>query len=94
MITPAHADRQRRREEMASRMGFDAYGATKDMPDPVANAINRILEHLHLLDERIDTTCHELKRLGGAIDDSRLPEIDPRQIEGIPLDAAVAENVH
>ncbi len=93
-VIPRERDEgQRRREEMASRMGFDAYGATKDMPDPVANAINCILEHLHLLDERVDVTSHELKKLGAVVDDSRLPEIDPKQIEGIALEQATADEV-
>ena len=34
------------REKMASKMGFDAYGSTQDMPDPVANAINTMLARL------------------------------------------------
>ncbi len=31
---------------MIKRIGFDAYGAVRDAPDPVANAINRMLERL------------------------------------------------
>lgn len=42
-----------KRRAMAKKMGFDAYGVVEDMPDPVASAIGHILEHLHLVDDRI-----------------------------------------
>jgi serine O-acetyltransferase len=41
------------RDKIASKMGFDAYGATADMPDPVAYAINHMLDHINSLDEQI-----------------------------------------
>ncbi len=41
------------RDKIATKMGFDAYGATADMPDPVAYAINHMLDHIHSLDEQI-----------------------------------------
>jgi serine O-acetyltransferase len=40
-------------DKIATKMGFDAYGATADMPDPVAYAINHMLDHIHSLDEQI-----------------------------------------
>lgn len=71
------------RQEMARKMGFDAYGTTKDMPDPVARAINGILDHLHAMDKRLEQTTHAVKALGGQVDDEPVPEIDRSQIEGI-----------
>ncbi|MBD9357427.1 serine O-acetyltransferase [Methylomonas albis] len=44
---------QARRDAMAQKIGFDAYGATSDMPDPIANAINLMLDHIHQLDKQI-----------------------------------------
>jgi serine O-acetyltransferase len=41
------------RDKIASKMGFDAYGATADMPDPVAYAINHMLDHINSLDKQI-----------------------------------------
>lgn len=66
---------QKKREEIAQKMGFDAYGATRDMPDPVVNVVNRMLDHIHLMDERIEEMSHEVQRLGGTINASHLPEI-------------------
>ena len=45
-------------------MGFDAYGTTADMPDPVAYAINRMLDHIHLLDKQIETMQKALNDAG------------------------------
>ena len=46
------------REAMAKKIGFDAYGASKDMPDPVQNAIDTLLGHMHKTDKELE----ELKR--------------------------------
>ncbi|MBB1073044.1 serine O-acetyltransferase [Rhodoferax sp. 4810] len=54
----------RRRADTAKRIGFDAYGATRDVPDPVANAINRMLDHIHLLDQRVEALSHALAAQG------------------------------
>ncbi len=43
-----------KRREMAKKIGFSAYGTTKDIPDPVDNAIKCILEHLHSVDDRME----------------------------------------
>jgi len=49
---------------MADRMGFDAYGMTRDMPDPIADAIHRIVAHLHELDERLEQDRLALQKAG------------------------------
>ena len=48
-------DDKARRRSMADKIGFDAYGTGKDMPDPVANALNSVLDHLHKLEAEIAT---------------------------------------
>jgi len=52
------------REEMASKMGFDAYGATQDAPDPVAHAINCMLDHLHVVESRMKLMCEAMRDMG------------------------------
>lgn len=46
------------REAMARKIGFDAYGGSKDMPDPVQNALDSVLDHMHKVDEELE----ELKK--------------------------------
>jgi serine O-acetyltransferase len=70
-----HDDIQQKRHEMAQKMGFDAYGATRDAPDPVATAINKMLDHIHAMDEKMEVMCGALKQFGAEIDVSKLPDL-------------------
>ena len=83
VVSASHDEVTQKRHEIAQKIGFDAYGATQDMPDPVANAINSLLDHIHVMDRRVDELSHALKKLGCKVDDSALPDIDPQKIEGI-----------
>jgi len=74
------ADQDAKRQAMARKMGFDAYGTTKDMPDPVANAVNKMLDHMHAMDERMEAMCKALNRLGANVPESRLPELGPCEL--------------
>src|SRR3546814_16839318 len=55
---------------IARKMGFDAYGLSKDMPDPVANAMSTMFDHVQRLDERLVQICRLLHEM-----DSRMPEL-------------------
>lgn len=79
-------------QAMADRMGFDAYGLTRDMPDPVADAIHRIVEHLHELDERVQSTSATLRQAGIATSpDGDLHPISERDLPGLePETAAIS----
>jgi serine O-acetyltransferase len=79
--TQADKLQQANREAIAEKMGFDAYGATRDAPDPVATAINRMLDHIHAMDERMETMCAALKQLGAEIDVTNLPDLGPCQLK-------------
>lgn len=74
------AENREKREAIAEKMGFDAYGATKEAPDPVATAINRMLDHIHAMDEKMETMCGALKQLGTEIDVTNLPDLGPCNI--------------
>jgi serine O-acetyltransferase len=51
-------EQEAKREAMARKIGFTAYGTAKDMPDPIENALNSILDHMHKVDEELE----ELKK--------------------------------
>jgi len=70
-----------RRRQIAAKIGFDAYGTTPDMPDPVANAINLMLDHIHGLDKRVEELCATVRDLGGRLEDSELPELDDCELD-------------
>jgi serine O-acetyltransferase len=63
IVTPK-TDKSKQREEIAARIGFDAYGATKDMPDPIANAIHSMLDHLHVMEQRMEAMRQALEKSG------------------------------
>lgn len=65
-----------RRRDLEKKIGFDAYGMSTDMPDPVAMAFNGLLDHIHAMDERLAEMSLVIKDLGGEISDAELPEID------------------
>ncbi len=68
-------EKHARRKAFAEKIGFDAYGTTQDMPDPVANAINCMLDHIHAMDEQMQNMCKSLKTLGMEMDEVRLPDL-------------------
>ena len=63
------------RDKAAKKFGFDAYAVSADNPDPVAKAIGRLLDHMHLMDDRVSTLCKEVNNLGGDICPNDLPEL-------------------
>ncbi len=71
---------QQHREEIANKMGFDAYGATQDMSDPVAKTVNRMLDHIHKMDDRMDKMCKQMQHLGGEFDIEPLPKLEDAEL--------------
>ncbi|GAA6173945.1 serine O-acetyltransferase [Colwellia sp. KU-HH00111] len=63
------------RDKAAKKFGFDAYAVSPDNPDPVAKAIGRLLDHMHLMDDRVSNICKEVNNLGGDICPKDLPEL-------------------
>ena len=61
-----------RRTVMANKLGFDAYGSTQEMPDPIVQSINKILDHMHYVDERISQMSDKIS----AMDGSELPPLE------------------
>lgn len=55
-------DKQAQRHAMAKKIGFDAYGTSKDMPDPVQNALDTILDHMHKVDKDLEQLKTKIER--------------------------------
>ena len=69
------------RQAIADKMGFSAYGTTRDMPDPVAHAINKMLDHIHGMDEQVSAMKDALKNAGIDIKDIPTPKLDGCSID-------------
>ena len=39
---------------MAKKIGFTAYAESKDMPDPIQNALDSILDHMHKVEDELE----------------------------------------
>ena len=71
------------REAMAKKIGFDAYGQSPDMPDPVAHAIDLILDHMHLIDSKMKVIFSALEKSGVKVN-LDMPELDVSNLEDPP----------
>ena len=59
------------KRRVAQRLGFDAYGVAHDMPDPVAEVVDRLLDHVQAVDNQLGEMAEALRSLG--VDVSRPP---------------------
>ena len=78
-------------QEIARKL-FDAYGITRDMPDPEATAINRMLDHIHLLDRKIEEMCQAMRDSGLEPGDMPLADLDTSEIHSAAAAAERSEN--
>ncbi|GLR72943.1 serine O-acetyltransferase [Agaribacter marinus] len=70
-----------KRIEIAKKYGFDAYAVAEDNPDPVANAMGLLLEHVHLMDKKVEEMCGVIQSLGGDVCTDSLPHISAEDFE-------------
>jgi len=81
IIVKSDGEQDARRKAVAEKIGFDAYGVTEDMPDPVARAIGQLLDHLHAVDGRLEGMCGALTRLGSDYCAKDLPKLEEEVFE-------------
>ncbi|MGC3873783.1 serine O-acetyltransferase [Halomonas sp. GXIMD04776] len=72
-----------RREAMRQKFGFDAYGVSQDMPDPVAHSMQAMLDHMHAVDQRIEVMCATLRKLDASYRSGQLPELRDEDFAGV-----------
>ena len=70
-----------KRKKMEENFGFDAYGLSEEMPDPVARSIRSILDHMHVVDERMNTMCKSLSKLDQDYQKQDVPSIDEKDLD-------------
>jgi len=52
------------REKTAERLGFDAYGQMRDLRDPMAQAVDSLLDHAKTVENQLDELRNTLHQLG------------------------------
>ncbi len=80
-VTEKASPDESKRKKMEENFGFDAYGLSDEMPDPVARSIRSMLDHMHLVDERMNHMCSTLKRLDSEYKEESVPSIDEAEMD-------------
>ncbi|MDF1820335.1 MAG: serine O-acetyltransferase [Alcanivoracaceae bacterium] len=83
VINQPKTETEKNREQMAKKIGFDAYGVSNDMPDPVAEAIGVLLDHMHAVDTKIDNMCQSLAEQGIRGCDEKLPALHDEDFQSV-----------
>lgn len=73
--------KEKRRQKMAQKIGFDAYGVGQDVEDPVEKAIYSLLDHVQSQDEQLERLNEQVQKLGGADTHVDLPSLDDAVLE-------------
>lgn len=81
IIDPKAKKASEERDKLAEKIGFDAYGATADMTDPVAKSINHMLDHIQLMDKRFERMTELLSKAGIEYHEKPIPDLDGYEIE-------------
>jgi len=79
-LQPKSDVRSQQREAMARRIGFDAYGETRQATDPVAHAIDCMLDHMHHVDKKLKILSEALEKSGIKVN-LDVPELDVSNLE-------------
>lgn len=69
-----------KRKKMEENFGFDAYGLSDEMPDPVARSIRSMLDHMHMVDVRMNEMCQSLRKLDDNYENENVPSIDEDEL--------------
>ena len=76
IVKKANSAVEERRRKTAERIGFDAYGIADEMPDPIARSIHNLMDHIDVVNRKVDLMCEELTAMGSKKCRDPLPELD------------------
>jgi serine O-acetyltransferase len=80
-----------KRKKIAQKYGFDAYAIAVDNPDPVANALGIMLEHVHLMDKKVEEMCTVIQSLGGNVCTDSIPKLHVEDFADTGISPTVKE---
>ncbi len=92
VVRASRSEQDQQRKAFAKKIGFDAYGSSSDMPDPVAHAVNCLLDHIHAMDVKIEKMSEEFKKMGAELDMEPLPDLDIYEVDSVDNTAKKEEN--
>jgi serine O-acetyltransferase len=83
IVRKPNSEQDKRRKDIAEKIGFDAYGMADEMPDPVARSLNNLMDHMLAVDGKINKICKSLHKLGDTSCDEALPELKASHVESL-----------
>lgn len=75
-------------QAVASQVGFDAYAVTREVSDPVADAIGALLDHVQAMDRKMEQMSATICRLDPSYCNEDLPQIDENEVLDVDEDVA------
>lgn len=76
------------RRDFAEKIGFQAYAASPDLPDPVVEAIRHLLDHMQQADARMDRMCEALGRMSPGFCDQKPEQLKVEDIAALEGESA------
>lgn len=81
-----------KRHSIARKYGFDAYAISPDNPDPVANAMGIMLEHMHQMDHKVEELCGVIRSLGGDVCTDNINSLSKEDFASTGINPVVQEH--
>lgn len=72
-----------KREALQATHGFDMYGVTEEMPDPVARSVRALADQNLAMQQKIDAMAVQLCKLDPSFCDQQIPDIDQDAFKGL-----------
>lgn len=83
IVRKKNPEQEKRRKDIADKIGFDAYGMADEMTDPVARSVNNLMDHMVAVDCKINNICKSLHKLGDTSCDEAMPELRASHVESL-----------
>lgn len=90
----AEKDSDDAREQYAKQIGFQAYGALPDLPDPVVDGFKKLLDHLQTTDSQINALKKAVCKLDPDFCDKKIESLLAADISIIDDDITAHECAH
>ena len=81
-----------KRNCIAQKYGFDAYAISPDNPDPVANAMGIMLEHMHQMDHKVEEMCGVIRSMGGDVCTDNITSLSKEDFAETGIDPVVKDS--
>lgn len=86
-------EKRNHRDALAKKYGFSSYAVSPDNPDPVAQAIGQLVDHIHLMDAKVSDMCKAINDVGGDVC-KEIPELEVSDFKDAEQKAAKEREQH